>query len=121
MKEQNSVTSVTRARSQFLAYHNSGQRSPSAIARSLPAADVYGGAQLHNLLNFFDEATRGAAAVTFSPRKGSKVTFVDLAFDGFLLGAGTVVDEHDLKIVGLERPVGYKEAQRVLAMDDAGR
>ena len=66
-------------------------------------------------------AAERARSVTFAPARGCLVTLVDLAVDGFLLGAGTMVDESSLKVVGLERQVGYQEAKRVLAMDDDAR
>ena len=41
--------------------------------------------------------------------------------DGMMLGAGTMVDEYDLAVVGLERRVRVAEAAKVLDMSDAER
>ena len=105
----------------FLSKHNSGFHAPGSVQRSLPAADMVGGAQLHNLLNFFEAAVARATAVTFTPPDAPdcRVILCDMSMDGLMLGAGATVDEHALKLVGLRRRVGYKEAKRVLAMDDA--
>jgi hypothetical protein len=103
----------------FLSKHNSGIHSADTIRRGLPAADLVGGAQLHNLLNFYEAAIARGAAVTFRPALGCSTILCDVGMDGLMLGAGTMVDEQALKVVGLRRRVGYKEAQCVLAMDDA--
>ena len=105
----------------FLFFRNSGQHARSTIMRSLPAADAHGGPQLNNLLNFFELVLRNATRVTFAPTTGCTVTFVDMAMDGLSLGAGAMVDEHELKLVGFETPVGYRQAKRILEMDDAER
>ena len=60
-----------------------------------------------------------APGVTFAPAEGPLVTLVDVSVDGLMLGAGTMVDEHELVVFGLKRRVRYKEALRVLEMDDA--
>ena len=105
----------------FLSKRNSGIHSADTIQRALPAADLKGGPQLHSLLNFFEAALARGQAVTFSPpgAPNSHVILCDVGMDGLMLGAGAMVDEHALKVVGLRRSVGWKEARRVLEMDDA--
>jgi hypothetical protein len=51
----------------FFARRNSGHPHPRTVIRGLPAGDVYGGAQLHSLLNFFSAACARVGAVTFCP------------------------------------------------------
>ena len=41
--------------------------------------------------------------------------------DAMMLGAGAMVDEHKLAVIGLQRRVRYEEALHVLDMDDARR
>jgi hypothetical protein len=122
MGGENSAALATRCNpAVFLAYHNSGQHHPDSIRRLLPAADALGGAKLHCLLNFFEAVTSQANAVTFTKSDGLVVTLCDVGLDGLMLGAGTMVDEHDLSIVGLTRRVGVEEATKVLSMDDVQR
>ena len=80
----------------FLALHNSGHHHPNVINRHVPASDVYGGAQLHALLSFFEHARVMATDVTFAPAEGLLITFCDAGVDGLMLGAGAMVDEHEL-------------------------
>ena len=105
----------------FLALHNSGHHHPNVINRHVPASDVYGGAQLHALLSFFEHARVMATDVTFAPAEGLLITLCDAGVDGLMLGAGAMVDEHELAVFGLQRRVRYEEALRVLEMEDAER
>ena len=75
----------------FMARHNSGQHHPRTVIRHMPAADVYGGAQLTGLLNFFEAARARGKRVTYCPAEGRVVILVDLALDGMMLGAGAMV------------------------------
>jgi hypothetical protein len=105
MGGENSAALATRCNpAVFLAYHNSGQHHPDSIRRLLPAADALGGAKLHCLLNFFEAVTSQANAVTFTKSDGLVVTLCDVGLDGLMLGAGTMVDEHDLSIVLRRQP-----------------
>ena len=105
----------------FLCYHNSGQHHPRSIKRTLPAADASNGPKLHCLLNFFGAAVARAGSVTFAPSEGLLITLCDMGCDGLMLGAGAMLDEQDLSIVGLQRRVRVAEAGQVLDMDDAQR
>ena len=103
----------------FLARCNSGQHHPRTVIRAMPAADVYGGAQLTGLLNFFDAALARADAVIYRPAEGRVVILADCAFDGMMLGAGAMVCEHLMRLTGFEKPIDVDGAQHLLDMDDA--
>ena len=105
----------------FLTYHNSGHHAHNTVQQALPASDVYGGAQMHALLNFYQDVRARASSVPFSPAEGLVVTLCDAGVDGMMLGAGAMVDEHELAVFGLRRRVRYKEALRVLEMEDEER
>ena len=103
----------------FFARRNSGHPHPRTVRRALPAGDVYGGTQLHSLLNFFAAARARAGAVTFCPAAGRVVILADVAFDGMLLGAGTMVCERLMRLTGFEELIDAQGAQQLLNMDDA--
>ena len=103
----------------FLARCNSGQHHPRTVIRAMPAAVVYGGAQLTGLLNFFDAALARADAVIYRPAEGRVVILADCAFDGMMLGAGAMVCEHLMRLTGFEKPIDVDGAQHLLDMDDA--
>lgn len=97
--------------------HNSGQFSEKTIKRALPASALPG-VQLHCLLNFFEDVRCDSGNVTYAPSEGCLVTLVNVATDGMSLGAGAMVDERNLQVIGFDEPIGIEVASEVLQMED---